>query len=293
MHPLTIREHHFDWSRAYLVGVLNTTPDSFSDGGLYLDPEAAVARAEALIADGADVIDIGGESTRPGAEPVAEATEIERTVPVIERLRARGVGVPLSIDTSKAAVAHAALAAGADLVNDISGGQFDPDIIGVAERAGAAFVCGHVRGTDIALVHASQDQPPSAEEVAFELCARVARLSGDLRARTIVDPGLGFGKAGAENLELIRWSGQIARATRCPVMVGPSRKRFIRALTEPYGASTDTTDSPVRHLRADAGTVAACLAAVSFGAHFLRVHNIGLLYPAITVYQTIAKHQSV
>lgn len=275
MHPLTIRATRFDWSRTYLVGVVNATPDSFSDGGLYLEPDAAVAHAESLVGAGADIIDMGGESTRPGAAHVDAETEIARTVPVIARLRERGVTLPISIDTSKAAVAEAALKAGADIVNDISGGVFDPDIVAVAERAGAAFVCGHVRGTDIAAVHAREAEAPSAEEVAFELCARVAELPSGLRQRTIVDPCLGFGKGPAENRELIRWAGQIARSTRCPIMIGPSRKRFIKALT---GASA---------ARLDAGTVAACLAAVSFGAHFVRVHNIELLHPAIVVYEAI------
>lgn len=278
MHPLTIRETLFDWSRTYLVGVLNTTPDSFSDGGLYIDADAAVDRAAALVAAGADVVDIGGESTRPGASQVDSDTEIVRTVPVIRRLRERGLNVPISVDTSKAAVADAALAAGADIVNDISGGLFDPGVIEVVARASAFFICGHVRGTDIGAVHASEAAPPSAEEVAFELCARVAQLPSAVRARTIVDPCLGFGKGLPENVELIRWSGQIARAAHRPVMIGPSRKRFIRALSD-----ADAGDWQ----RADAGTVAACLAAVSCGSHFVRVHNMELLHPAIMVYEAI------
>jgi dihydropteroate synthase len=290
LHPLSIREHRFDWSRAYLVGVLNTTPDSFSDGGLYHDPQAAVTHARALLADGADIIDIGGESTRPGAQPVTAADEIARTVPVIRELRALGVRAPLSIDTSKAEVARAALEAGADIVNDISGGRFDPDIVAVAERAEAPFICGHVRGDDLAEVHAAEAVPITAEEVAFELCERVAALPTGVRARAIVDPCLGFGKRADANLELIRWSGQLARATRCPVMIGPSRKRFIRALVQPPAATPGTTTAiPEARRRADsdAGTVAACLAAVSYGAHFLRVHNIELLRPAIMVYEAI------
>ena len=278
--PLEIRGHTFDWSRGYLVGVLNTTPDSFSDGGLYDGLERAIAHARALQGHGADVIDIGGEATRPGAEPVSVGDEIARTVPVIERLRAQGCELPLAIDTSKAEVAAAALAAGVDMVNDISGGRFEPDIVEVVRRAEAVFICGHLRGGDIAEVHASETEPPSAQEVCFELAERVARLPLAVRRRTIVDPGLGFGKPPLVNAELVRWSGQISRATGCPIMVGPSRKRFVRALAQVPGAAPASSS-------VDAGTVGASLAALAHGAHFLRVHNIELLRPAVMVYQGI------
>lgn len=278
--PLELRHARLDWSRVYIAGVLNVTPDSFSDGGLYASVDAAVARAHALAAAGADVIDIGGESTRPGARPVDEATEIERVVPVIRRL-SRELRVPLSIDTTKAAVARAALEAGAEIVNDISGGLFDPGMIAAVHDAGAAYVCGHVRGAELGAVHAAETDPPDCDEVILELGARVAALPVALRHRTVVDPCLGFGKGTAQNLELVHRAGELARSVGCPVMIGPSRKRFVRAVVESFhgGASQGAVDS---------GTVGACLAAVAAGAHVIRAHNIELLKPALMVYEAIA-----
>src|SRR5690606_15060607 len=142
---MEFRHARLDWTRVYIAGVVNVTPDSFSDGGLYASVDAAVARGLLLVAQGADILDIGGESTRPGAAAVTADDEIARVVPVIERLAA-AVRVPLSIDTTKAEVARAAIAAGAEIVNDISGGLFDPDIVTAASHAGAAYICGHVRG---------------------------------------------------------------------------------------------------------------------------------------------------
>src|SRR6185503_11080799 len=175
--PLRFRGATFDWSRPYLVGVVNTTPDSFSDGGRHLDPDVAVERALALAADGADMLDVGGESTRPGAEPVPAGEELARVLPVIERLAGR-TGIPvLSIDTCKAEVARAALAAGAELVNDVSGGLFAPTAAAAAE-AGAAFVCGHVRGRRLDEVHAAV--PPAFAELVAELAARLADMPASL-----------------------------------------------------------------------------------------------------------------
>lgn len=289
--PMEFGRGRFDWSRPYLMGVLNVTPDSFSDGGRFQDLEAACARAFELYARGADIIDIGGESTRPHARPVAAAEELGRVVPVIRELRARGFEGPISVDTTKAEVADAALSAGADMVNDISGGLFDPDITEVVRAAGALYVLGHVRGRDIASVHAAEAAPPTAEEVAYELCERVARLPVGLRHRTIVDPCLGFGKGLPENLELIRASGRIARATGCPILIGPSRKRFVRTLlADAAHAGTGPARVEPRvssDTDVDAATVGACLAAVAAGAHFLRIHHIELLWPAVMVYQAI------
>lgn len=264
-----------------IMGVLNVTPDSFSDGGAFYERDAAVERARALIDQGADIVDIGGESTRPGATPVGAAEEIERVVPVLVALRALGVTAPLSVDTTKAEVAAAALAAGADIVNDISGGLFDPDIIDVTSRAGGAYILGHVRGRTLDEVHAAE-RSPRVDEVTGELVERVARLPAALGRRTVVDPCLGFGKALAENLGLIRHAGAIARATGCPILIGPSRKRFVRALVTDAAAP-----EAAPHALTDAGTVGACLAAVAAGAHFLRIHDIQLLRPALMVYEAI------
>ena len=290
LEKITFRGGSFDWSRVYIVGVLNVTPDSFSDGGIYLREDDAVARGRALIEAGADVLDIGGESTRPGAAPVDAATEIDRVEPVIRAL-AGTAQVPISVDTTKAAVARAAIAAGAEIVNDISGGLFDPAIHEVTAAAGAAYVCGHVRGRDLADVHAAEAAPPTFEEVAAGLAERVAALPRSLRARTIVDPGLGFGKRTAQNVALIRRCGELGDRLGCAVMIGPSRKRFVaELLTELLGERFETRarDSRDRDMDIrDRGTVGACLAAAGAGAHLVRVHDVALVAPALRVYEAI------
>jgi dihydropteroate synthase len=263
-----------DWSRAYIVGVLNVTPDSFSDGGLYQEVDAAVARGLELAADGADIVDVGGESTRPqGARPVDAAEEIERVAPVIRELAGRGLTV--SVDTTKAAVARAAVDAGAELVNDISGGLFDPAIAEVTADAGAAYVVGHVRGRTLAEVHRAERAPPTFDEVARELERRLEAMPAGLEGKLVVDPGLGFGKRTAQNLELSRRAGELAAQLGCAVMVGPSRKRFLGELTGAPAAERDPA------------TVGASLAAVAGGAHLVRVHAVKLLRPALLVYEAI------
>ncbi len=277
--PLEFRSARFDWTRAYVVGVVNVTPDSFSDGGKYLAPGDAIEHALALIEAGADIVDVGGESTRPqGARAVSAEEEIERVLPVIRALRDRPTVI--SVDTTKAKVAAAAVDAGAEIINDISGGVFDPEITRVADQSRAAFVCGHVRGRNLAQVHAATapgaaETPPGFVEVAYDLTERVLGLPAGLRSRTIVDPGIGFGKGTAQNLELIRRAGELRAAVARPVMIGPSRKRFLGDLT-----------GELVHER-DVASVAACLAAVSSGADFLRIHAVKLLQPALSVYEAI------
>lgn len=272
--PIRLRHCSLDWRRPYVMGVLNATPDSFSDGGRYMGVDAAVAHGLQLDADGADLIDIGGESTRPGAAAVSVDEEVGRVVPILERLAGRTRAV-LSVDTSKAAVARAALAAGAEVVNDISGGRFDPALVAVAAEGGAAFVCGHVRGSSIGAVHAGEEGPPSFDQVADELAERLASLPAALRRRTVCDPGLGFGKRSAQNLELSRRAGELAARLSCPVMVGPSRKRFLGELTgRPVGDR-------------DAATIGAALAAVAAGAHVIRVHDVAGVSAALRVFRAV------
>lgn len=262
--------------KACIFGVLNITPDSFSDGGV-LDTSAAVARAVRWVEQGVvDVVDVGGESTRPHAGRVDAEREIARVLPVIRAL-VENVRVPISIDTTKASVAHAALAAGAEIVNDISGGRFDWDMIPMVARAGAAFVAGHVRGRNLEEVHAGENDPPSFDEVAAELAALVAELPPALRARTIVDPGLGFGKKGAENLAYLGRAGELAARCGRPVLVGPSRKRFLGELT---GRPIDDRDD---------ATVGACLAALAAGAHAFRVHDPKRVHDAARVFQAVRR----
>jgi dihydropteroate synthase len=258
------------------MGVVNVTPDSFSDGGRYLAVDAAVAHAEALATAGADVLDVGGEATNPRAAPVDATEERRRTVPVIEAL-VRRLRVPVSIDTTKAEVARAAVEAGAELVNDVSGGRFDPEMARTVDDLGVSYVCGHLRGRSLGEVFATEHVPPTPAEVEAELADRLAALSARVRGRALVDPGIGFGK-GADpgaNLRLIDAAGTLAATLGRPVVVGPSRKRFLARLI----GSTSVADL-------DAASVGACLAAVAAGAHVLRVHNVSLLRPALITYST-------
>jgi dihydropteroate synthase len=253
------------------MGVVNVTPDSFSDGGRYLDPEAAVAHGLQLLRDGADILDVGGEATNPKAHAVTAAEELGRVIPVIERLAAAGARV--SIDTTKAEVARAAVAAGATIVNDISGGLFDPAIGAACDDPRVTYIAGHLRGRTLAEVFAAE-VAPSWQEVAAELRARLAALPPAVAERAWVDPGIGFGK-GADpegNLALIRHTGDLAREVGRPVCVGPSRKRFLRRLVGDAES------------RLDGASVAACLAAAQAGAFVLRAHNVALLTAALTVY---------
>ena len=255
------------------MGVVNVTPDSFSDGGRFLDPAAAIAHGEQLAADGADLLDVGGEATNPKARPIGAAEEIDRVVPVVAGLAARGHAV--SIDTTKAEVARAALAAGATIVNDVSAGRFDPAIFDAAAGA-VAYIAGHLRGATITEVFATEaGPPPTWTEVRDELAARLAAMPASLVARTLVDPGVGFGKGSdpATNVALLRHAGDIGRALGRPVVVGPSRKRFLARLA----GSADIG-------ALDAASVGACLLAASSGANILRVHNVALLRPGLIVY---------
>jgi dihydropteroate synthase len=251
----------FEGPGPFLMGVVNVTPDSFSDGGRFLAPDAAASQALRLADEGADLVDVGGESTRPGASPVSADEEIRRVVPVIERLRARGFPLPISVDTSKGAVARAALAAGADLVNDVAG-LADPELARAVADAGAPVVLMHMRGTPADMQSRAVYQDLAAE-VAAELEAALARAAdaGIPRARTILDPGIGFAKTAEQSVELLARVGELRRLGR-PLLVGPSRKSFIGKLTgAPAGERVP-------------GTLAAVTACVLAGVELLRVHDV-------------------
>jgi dihydropteroate synthase len=250
------------------MGILNVTPDSFSDGGRFNEHTAAVHHGLAMFEAGADVVDVGGESTRPGgASTVSDAEECRRVVPVIRALRDRGAG-PLSVDTTKASVARAALDAGADIVNDVSGFRFDPAMAPlVAERRVPAVVM-HLRG-DFAGMHHEPRYEDVMGEVRDELRDRLeeAKKAGIDAGQIIVDPGLGFAKDAGHSLEVLRRLPELADLDR-PVLVGPSRKRFIgRALARDGGP-----DLPVGERLM--GTAAAVAASVLGGAHLVRVHDV-------------------
>jgi dihydropteroate synthase len=254
--------------RVTVVGIMNATPDSFSDGGRFvreeaqLDLAAAVDLAAAMVGEGAEVLDVGGESTRPGARAVATEVEIERTAPLVEAL-AKRFPVPISIDTRKAAVAEAALDAGASMVNDISGLGFDPGLAATVARRGAGLILGHLRGTPETMQRAPRFADAGGE-VADELTAAAgaARAAGIPESRLAVDPGLGFGKRLEHNLELLAGVGVLRERLGLPVLVGPSRKSFLGELT----------GEPVE--RRDPATWAACAVAAFAGADAVRVHDV-------------------
>jgi dihydropteroate synthase len=256
--------------RPAVMGVLNVTPDSFSDGGRYLDADAAVAHGERLAAEGADVIDVGGESTRPGAEPVSDEEELRRVMPVVERLAA-ATGTPLSIDTSKARVAARALAAGASLVNDVTALRGDPAMAAVVAEAGCELCLMHMLGEPRTM----QDDPRYGDvvgEVKAFLEGRLAfaTAAGIAEDRIWLDPGIGFGKTLEHNLELIRRLGEIVAIGR-PVLVGASRKRFLGAIT----GRPEQERGPA--------SLAAAVLAYERGASMLRVHEVAASRDALMV----------
>lgn len=251
--------------RPLIMGVLNVTPDSFSDGGRYIDTEAAVAHARALVADGADLIDVGGESTRPGGAPVTAEEEARRVLPVIERL-AREVPVPLSVDTYRAVTAARALAAGADIVNDVTALRADPDLAAVAAERGAAVILMHATGLPGSFHDPALRGAPLARVLEdLEAAAARAHAAGIPPERILVDPGIGFGKTQPENLDLVRAVPRL-KALGYPVVIGPSMKSFIaRALGE--------EDASGRAL----GTAAAVAVAAFLGADIIRVHDVAAM----------------
>lgn len=260
----TIGRRVYDGRRSLLMGIVNVTPDSFSDGGRWFDSGRAVEHALKLVADGADILDIGGESTRPGSEPVALDEELARVIPVIEAV-APQVCVPISVDTCKAEVAARSLAAGAAIVNDISALRFDPRMTDVVRESGCSVVLMHMQGTPRDM----QDSPvygDVVEEILAFLRERVsfAVHAGIPRERIIVDPGIGFGKTLEHNLAILRNVSRF-RETGCPVLVGASRKGMIGKIT----------GAPVE--RRDWGTAAVTALCALAGVEIQRVHEVGAM----------------
>lgn len=261
--------------RTLVMGVVNVTPDSFSDGGRWFDPAAAVDRGLALLADGADLLDVGGESTRPGAARVPLDEELARVLPVVEQLVTHGAVV--SVDTTRSTVAERAVERGAVLVNDVSGGMADPDMAAVVARTGAAYVAMHWRGhADVMDAHDRYDDVVA--DVRRELAARVAalRAAGVRDEQVVLDPGLGFAKTGESNWPLLANLPQLV-ADGFPVLVGASRKRFLgHLLAGPDGTPAAPAD------RDDATAAVSALAAAS-GAWAVRVHEVAASAAAVRV----------
>ncbi len=269
------RGRDFALTRPWVIGILNVTPDSFSDGGRFTAHDRALEHARAMLADGADALDVGGESTRPGAAPVEGAAEAARVVPIVAALRAEFPGVPLSVDTVKASVARAALDAGAEIVNDVSAGRLDPAMAETCAAAGAGVILMHSRGTvaDMAtFVHAEYWPDPVADVVA-ELAGAIGRFSsaGVGSGQIVLDPGIGFSKRSAASLALLAGLPRLA-ALGYPVLVGASRKRFIGELTG--------VQLPADRMH---GTTGANVAALLRGARLFRVHDVAAARQALDV----------
>jgi dihydropteroate synthase len=245
-----------------IMGILNVTPDSFSDGGLYLDAAAGVARAMAMEAAGADIIDIGGESTRPGSAGVSADEEMRRILPVIEKLRGK-IRIPISVDTSKAEVAEAAALAGAEILNDVTGLRNDPRIAEVAQRRRLGLILMHMRGTP-----RTMQKAVFARDVIHDVTSGLRRSvalalkAGVAKSRLVVDPGIGFGKSHEQNCELIRRLPELAKLG-FPLLIGTSRKSFLGAVLKQI-AETDRIW----------GTAATVAASILQGAHVVRVHDV-------------------
>jgi dihydropteroate synthase len=271
--------------RTLIMGILNVTPDSFSDGGQFDTLDKAVGRAEQMISEGADIIDVGGESTRPGGEPISFAEEIERVVPVIETL-ARRTTTPISVDTTKSEVARAALDAGAAIVNDISALRFDFYVADAVARAGAGLVLMHSRGTP-ATMHRLPPVADIMHEVTTSLRASInmAERRGVNRESIVIDPGIGFGKSQEQNLELLAKLDQlIAAFPDYPLLIGTSRKSFIGRL---LAGESGTPAPPEDRLH---GTMATITAAILRGAHIVRVHDVKATVETLRVTDSIREN---
>ena len=262
--------------RTYIMGVINLTPDSFSDGGLFFDPNRAIDHALKLIDEGADIIDIGGETTKPGSKPITAETEIGRVIPVIERLAPK-IDVPISIDTYKSVVAERAMDAGAEMINDISALNFDPKMAESACRHDVPVVLMHIKGTP-----QNMQQNPCYQSLIPEIIEylktsiEMAEKAGIDPHKIIIDPGIGFGKSldDGHNLKIINRLSEFKSLGK-PILVGPSRKAFIGKIL-----NADVTQR-------EEGTAAAVSAAILNGANMVRVHNVGMIKKVVRVIDAI------
>jgi dihydropteroate synthase len=259
--PWRLQGRDFIWGdRTYLMGILNLTPDSFSDGGQFNDLTAAVAQAESLAGAGVDILDLGGQSTRPQAVEISLETELERVIPVIEAVRSQGLELPISIDTTRAEVAARAIAAGADLVNDVSGAMADPQMLSTVARLGVPIILMHRRGNPRTMQQLTEYHDLVTEVDDF-LAERVAAAIAAGISEIAIDPGIGFAKTAEQSLQLLQHLSRFQNLGY-PILVGPSRKSFIgQILNQP---------DPKQRVW---GTAAACCGAIAGGADILRVHD--------------------
>lgn len=262
-YPLVLGDRPFVWGqRTYLMGILNITPDSFSDGGEFYSIDAALTQGQQLVAAGADILDVGGQSTRPGAMEISLQEELGRVIPVIQNLR-QTLDCPISIDTTRSEVAIAAIAAGADLINDVSGGEADAAMLTTVAELGVPYILMHRRGTPETMQTLTHYDNVIAELIRyFQERLEAAAKAGIDRDRIILDPGIGFAKTTAQNIEIFQGLGQL-RQLGYPLLVGPSRKSFI-------GHLLNQPDAKERVW----GTAAACCGAIAQGVDILRVHDV-------------------
>ena len=282
---ITIRNKAFEWGkRTYLMGVLNVTPDSFSDGGDYYTIESALAQAENMVKSGVDIIDIGGQSTRPGAAEISLEEEIDRVIPVVQILRQKAEifgSVPISVDTTRAQVAKAAVEAGADIINDISGATFDSEMLSTVAHLKVPIILMHIRGTPQTMQKLT-DYRDLIGEIREFLESRIAEAvaAGIDKSQIILDPGIGFAKNYSQNLEILQQLAKF-RGLGCPILVGVSRKSFIgHILNQPLAKQRIW------------GTAAACTGAIANSADLLRVHDVREMYDVCLVADAIFRNQS-
>ncbi|MEM7793157.1 MAG: dihydropteroate synthase [Cyanobacteria bacterium P01_C01_bin.118] len=267
--PWTIRGHQFNWGeRTYLMGVINVTPDSFSDGGQFNSVATALAQAQTLVEANIDILDIGGQSTRPGAEQISLGEELNRVIPIIEAIRQNEVlsQAVISVDTTRATVARAAVEAGADIINDISGATYEPDILRVAAEKDVPIILMHLRGTPETMQQMTDYEDLMGEITEFLRKQIEQAMAVGIPIQNIcIDPGIGFAKTFPQNLEILRQLSAFSDLN-CPVLVGASRKSFI-------GWILDQPDPQQREW----GTAAACTAAIAGGADILRIHSTAMV----------------
>ena len=276
---LKIGDRTFNWGeRTYLMGILNVTPDSFSDGGDFDNLDNALSQARDMLNNGVDIIDVGGESTRPNAVEVSIEEELDRVIPIIQKIRQES-SIPISIDTTKAIVAERAIAAGADIVNDISGATFDKQMLATVARLNVPIILMHIRGNPQTMQNMTDYQDVVTEVVEF-LKVQIAKAiaSGISKSNIIIDPGIGFAKTASQSLELLQRLNEL-KVLNLPVLVGVSRKSFMR----PILAKNNAKDRVW-------GTAAACYGSIARGANILRVHDVAEMYDVCRVADAIERN---
>ena len=276
---LKIRDRIFNWGeRTYLMGILNVTPDSFSDGGEFNNLENALSQARYTIDNGVDIIDVGGESTRPNAAAVSVEEELARVIPIIQKIRQES-SIPISIDTTKAIVAQKAIAAGADIVNDISGATFDREMLTTVAKLNVPIILMHIRGNPKTMQSLTDYQDVVAEVIKF-LTVRVEKAiaCGINRSNIILDPGIGFAKTAPQSLELLQRLNEL-KVLDLPMLVGVSRKSFMRPILNKNDAKDRVW-----------GTAAACYSAIARGANIIRVHDVAEMHDVCRVADAIERN---